>query len=67
MVPQGGYWKDLPIEFQKEYMKAIYHTGRRTGMARRLSFDWSSLTLTCSPSQKQTERYHPIETRPLNI
>jgi len=26
-----------------------------------------SLTLLCSPSQKQTERCHPIENRPLQI
>ena len=25
------------------------------------------LTLLCTPSQKQTERCHPIETRPLQI
>jgi DNA (cytosine-5)-methyltransferase 1 len=25
------------------------------------------LTLTTSPCQKQTERCHPIETRPLNV
>jgi DNA (cytosine-5)-methyltransferase 1 len=25
------------------------------------------LTLTCSPAQKQTERCHPEETRPLNV
>lgn len=68
MVPQGGYWRDLPIEIQKEYMKAsFYHTGGRTGMARRLSYDEPSLTLTCSPAQKQTERCHPEETRPLNV
>lgn len=36
-------------------------------MARRLSLDEPSLTLTCSPCQKQTERCHPLETRPLNI
>ena len=38
--------------------------GGRTGMARRLSWDEPSLTLTTSPSQKQTERCHPEETRP---
>lgn len=27
----------------------------------------ASLTLTCAPAQKQTERCHPIETRPLTI
>ena len=65
-VPQGGYWRDLPIEMQKEYMKkSFYLGGGKTGMARRLSWDEPSLTLTCSPAQKQTERCHPEETRPL--
>lgn len=36
-------------------------------MARRLSLDEPSLTLTCSPCQKQTERCHPLETRPLSV
>ena len=68
MIPEGGYWKDLPIEVQKEYMKAsFYHTGGRTGMARRLASNEPSLTLTCAPAQKQTERCHPTETRPLNV
>ena len=41
--------------------------GGKTGMARRLSWDEPSLTLTCSPAQKQTERCHPDETRPLTV
>jgi DNA (cytosine-5)-methyltransferase 1 len=36
-------------------------------MARRLSMDEPSLTLTCAPAQKQTERCHPTETRPLTV
>ena len=36
-------------------------------MARRLSWDEPSLTLTCNPAQKQTERCHPSETRPLTV
>lgn len=36
-------------------------------MARRLSWEEPSLTLTCSPAQKQTERCHPEETRPLTV
>lgn len=36
-------------------------------MARRLSLDEPSLTLTCAPAQKQTERCHPTETRPLTV
>lgn len=48
-------------------MTSFYMGGGKTGMARRLSWDEPSLTLTCGPAQKQTERCHPEETRPLNI
>ncbi|MCL1838383.1 MAG: DNA (cytosine-5-)-methyltransferase [Propionibacteriaceae bacterium] len=68
LIPEGGYWRDLPVELQREYMGASFHLGGgKTGMARRLSWDQPSLTLTCNPAQKQTERCHPGETRPLNI
>ncbi len=67
-VPQGGYWRDLPDELQREYMQGSYFLGGgKTGMARRLSWNEPSLTLTCSPSQKQTERCHPEEHRPLTV
>lgn len=68
MVPEGGDWRDLPVEIQKEYMGGSFFLGGgKTGMARRLSMDEPSLTLTCAPAQKQTERCHPIETRPLTV
>lgn len=68
LVPQGGNWKNLPDELQREYMKGSYYLGGgKTGMARRLSLDEPSLTLTCAPAQKQTERCHPLETRPLTV
>ena len=68
LIPPGGYWRDLPINLQKEYMKtSFYMGGGKTGMARRLSWGEPSLTLTCAPAQKQTERCHPDETRPLRI
>lgn len=68
LVPPGGCWRDLPIEIQKSFMgKRRYSGGGRTGMARRMSQDEPSLTLTASPSQKQTERCHPEETRPFTI
>lgn len=67
-VPQGGYWKDLSDKLQREYMQGSYFLGGgKTGMARRLSMCEPSLTLTTSPAQKQTERCHPLETRPLQI
>jgi len=68
MVPPGGYWRDLPVGIQKEYMLKSFHLGGgKTGMARRMSWDEPSLTLTCSPAQKQTERCHPEDTRPFTV
>lgn len=68
LVPQGGDWRDLPEEIAKDYMGGSWFLGGgKTGMARRLSLDEPSLTLTCAPAQKQTERCHPIETRPLSV
>ena len=68
LVPQGGDWRNLPEDIAKEYMGGSWLLGGgKTGMARRLSLDEPSLTLTCSPCQKQTERCHPLETRPLTV
>ncbi len=68
LVPEGGFWKDLPIDIQKEYMGgSFYLGGGKTGLARRLSMKAPSLTIVCAPAMKQTERCHPIETRPLTI
>jgi len=68
LISEGGYWKDLPDNLRQEYMGASYFLGGgKTGMARRLAWDEPSLTLTCNPAQKQTERCHPSETRPLNV
>jgi DNA (cytosine-5)-methyltransferase 1 len=67
LIPPKGYWRDLPIDLQKEYMqKSYYLGGGKTGMARRIGWDEPCLTLTCSPAQKQTERCHPDETRPFH-
>lgn len=68
LVPPGEYWRSLPIDIQQEYMqKSFYLGGGKTGMARRISWEEPSLTLTCSPAQKQTERCHPDETRPFQV
>ncbi len=67
-IPPGGYWRDLPVELQKEYMqKSYYLGGGKTGIARRISWEEPCLTLTCSPAQKQTERCHPDEIRPFSV
>lgn len=68
LVPPGGYWKDIPEQIAKEYMKSCwYMAGGRTGILRRMSLDEPSLTVLTSPSQKQTDRCHPLESRPFTI
>lgn len=68
LVPPGGCWRDLPEEVRKNYaMKSYCKRGGCTGMARRMSWNQPSLTLTTSPSQKHTERCHPEETRPFTV
>lgn len=68
LVPAGGCWVDLPDDVARDYMgKSYYSGGGRRGMARRIAWDEPCLTLTTSPSQKQTERCHPDETRPFTI
>jgi DNA (cytosine-5)-methyltransferase 1 len=67
-IPQGGCWVDLPVKEQKNYLgKAFFSGGGKRGILRRLSMSEPSLTLLCSPSQKQTERCHPFEEKPLTI
>ena len=68
LVPPGGYWKDIPEDIAKEYMKSCwYMEGGRTGILRRLSLDEPALTVLTSPSQKQTDRCHPLEARPFTV
>jgi DNA (cytosine-5)-methyltransferase 1 len=67
-IPQGGCWVNLPNTLQQEYLGNSYHSGGgKRGILYRLSMDKPSLTLLCTPSQKQTERCHPLEERPLTI
>jgi DNA (cytosine-5)-methyltransferase 1 len=68
LVPPGGYRRDIPEEIAKEYMKSCWDMGGgRTGILRRMSMDEPSLTVLTSPSQKQTDRCHPIEPRPFTV
>ena len=68
LIPQGGCWVNLPEDLQKSYLGNSYFSGGgKRGILHRLSMAKPSLTLLCTPSQKQTERCHPIENRPLSI
>jgi len=66
LVPEGGCWVDIPDKIAKKYMGKSYNSGGgKRGILKRLDMKKPSLTLLTSPSQKQTERCHPKETRPL--
>lgn len=68
LIPQGGCWVNLPENLQKEYLGNSYNSGGgKRGILYRLSMEKPSLTLLCTPSQKQTERCHPLEERPLTV
>lgn len=68
LVPPGGYWRDIDPDIAKSYMKSCWNMeGGRTGILRRMSMDEPSLTILTSPSQKQTERCHPLAARPFTV
>lgn len=67
MIPPGNYWKALPEDVAKKYMKKCWNAkGGSAGLLRRISLDEPCLTIMTTPSQKITERCHPIEIRPFS-
>ena len=44
-----------------------YSGGGKRGLLRKLSWSEPCLTILCSPAQKNTERCHPDENRPLTV
>ncbi|MGA5564225.1 DNA cytosine methyltransferase [Streptomyces platensis] len=68
MVPEGGNWRSLPEEIQKESMgRAFYAKGGRSGYWRRLTFKSPSPTILTEPQNASTALCHPVEDRPLTV
>ncbi|MFF2326612.1 MULTISPECIES: DNA cytosine methyltransferase [unclassified Streptomyces] len=68
MIPEGGNWRSLPEEIQKESMgRAFYAKGGRSGYWRRLSFKSPSPTILTEPHNASTSLCHPVEDRPLTV
>lgn len=68
MINEGGNWRSLPIETQKEAMgNSFYSGGGKTGFLRRLAWDKPSPTLLTHPAMPATDLCHPVENRPLSI
>jgi DNA (cytosine-5)-methyltransferase 1 len=68
MLSEGQYWKNLPLDMQKEAMgKSFYLGGGKTGFFRRVSFNKPSPTLVTHPAMPATDLCHPVEDRPLSV
>lgn len=67
-VPQGGNWRHLPEELQKESMgKAYFAKGGRSGWWRRLTWDLPSPTVVTMPNHASTSLCHPEQLRALSV
>jgi DNA (cytosine-5)-methyltransferase 1 len=72
-IPEGGCWRDLPKELQKDALGGAYDStgkgnkGGRTGFYRRLSWDKPAPTLLTSPIFKGSVLAHPQENRALSV
>lgn len=68
MLKEGQYWKDLPLEAQREAMGTKLNLGGgKTGFFRRLSYKKPSPTLVTNPAMPATDLCHPTEDRPLSV
>lgn len=68
LIPEGGNWRNLPPEIQKQAMGgALDSWGGRSGFFRRLCWDRPSPALTTQPNSKATLLCHPTELRPLSL
>lgn len=67
-IPEGGNWRSLSIEHQRQAMGGAFESGGgKMGFYRRLLWDEPSPTLVTSPVQKSTMLCHPTEDRPLSV
>ena len=68
LVPEGGNWRTLPEEKQKESMgRAWFAKGGRSGWWRRLSWDFPCPTLVTMPNHASTALCHPEKVRTLSV
>ncbi|WP_416429187.1 DNA cytosine methyltransferase [Paenarthrobacter nicotinovorans] len=68
MVPEGGNWRSMPEDVQKESMGKSWHLkGGRSAYWRRLSFAYPSPTVVTMPNHAGTSMCHPTETRAISV
>lgn len=68
MVPEGGNWRSLPVDVQKESMgKSWYLKGGRSAYWRKLSYAFPSPTVVTMPNHAGTSMCHPKELRAISV
>jgi len=68
LVPEGGNWRSLPEDIQKESMgKSWYLKGGRSAYWRKLSFAFPSPTVVTMPNHAGTSMCHPKELRAISV
>ena len=68
MIPEGGNWRSLPVEIQKESMGKSWHLkGGRSAYWRKLSYAFPSPTVVTMPNHAGTSMCHPKELRAITI
>lgn len=68
MIPEGGNWRSLPIDIQKESMGKSWHLkGGRSAYWRKLSFAFPSPTVVTMPNHAGTSMCHPTELRAISV
>jgi len=68
MVPEGGNWRSLPVDIQKESMgKSWYLKGGRSAYWRKLSYNFPSPTVVTMPNHAGTSMCHPKELRAISV
>ncbi len=68
MVPEGGNWRSLPIDIQKESMgKSWFLKGGRSAYWRKLSYNFPSPTVVTMPNHAGTSMCHPKELRAISV
>jgi DNA (cytosine-5)-methyltransferase 1 len=68
LIPQGGTWRNLPLELQKKGLGPAFESGGgKTGFFRRLDYDGLSPTVTTKPNRKGSAMCHPEFVRPISV
>lgn len=68
MIPEGGNWRSLPIDIQKESMgRSWYLKGGRSAYWRKLSYAFPSPTVVTMPNHAGTSMCHPKELRAISV